>query len=395
MQVYVPDDLWSLLHAVRRVRPFVLFVRSSGTPVVEEVVAAARRISQEDELRLAQLERDGEYCGLTEALEEMVEKAEPDLAQDLRRRLAAVFRDKLGYSDADERAGLGTTRDPSALPETWYELGDLVVGLDGTAYLAVRFWSTTEGGPSLFAVGPNGVVRWRKELPEPYAQRTRLAWMVSGHICIWAEGQRSLLAVRAADGTTEIELARSGDFDLRDARALTCDPSGMIVVFFRTPNGGRFVRYNSRGARLPGWPGLPEDAGGTVARMDDAAIGCGWDGLIYAVGAGLVVCLDPNGERFVLALPDLSSDGTGRVGADRTGVILSFDGSSVFRCERGHCQRWLHSDDASGLLRGETIGAVAPDGTVWVAGHEGRLRRFGADRTLQWASVGARLVDAK
>jgi len=85
---------------------------------------------------------------------------------------------------------------------------------------------------------------------------------------------------------------------------------------------------------------------------------------------------------------------SGSVHADASGIVYTFEsGPLVRRYERGRGKPYLHAEDEAGLLRTESVASVGPDGTVWVAGPEGALRRFGPRRTLEWASAGARKSD--
>ncbi len=363
VQVYVPDDLWSLLHPVRAVKPFVL--------------------------------------GIEDAAGEAPDAKGPQKKQ--------------GGRDGAGRGGKQAP-DPTRIPR-FDDVHDILVGGDGTLFAVLVL--SDSGEPELFALDPEGRVRWRKELPKKHRSGARLAWMVSGHVCLWAEGQRALFGIAATDGATVAELGsdKSGAgvdrIDLRKAACLACDVDGSILVGKQESGGVRFLRFASSGAPIALWPGMPvptpwsedeypptlEEAPDRLVGAQDVIFRVGWDGLLHVAGDQAVTSFDRSGKKLMVcrdAECGVSTGGPsyGSVHADASGIVYTFEsGPLVRRYERGRGKPYLHAEDQAGLLRTESVASVGPDGTVWVAGPEGALRRFGPRRTLEWASAGARKSD--
>lgn len=358
VQCYVPDDLWSLLHPVRAIKPWILELR------------------------------EGQAA-------------------------ASAATDKPSASRGERSSA--SKRDSTRLPR-FSDTKDLVVGTDGTLYAVFELEST--GLPELFALDHEAKVKWRKEIPKSHHGDPRLSFMVSGHVVLWCGAVRSLFGIRANDGVTEAELgadkAAKGAIDLRKAACLACDVDGTIVVGREESGGIRFLRYAASGAAVALWPGMPvptpwsddeypatlEECTARITGAQNVICNVGFDGTLVVAGDQAVAAFDRQGQkRFVLADADqgVSTGGPtyGSVFADRAGVVYTFEcGPIVRRYAQGRRGKpYLHADDESGLLSGETVGAVGPDGSVWVGGSEGALRRFGPSRTLEWASSGARNAD--
>jgi hypothetical protein len=187
-----------------------------------------------------------------------------------------------------------------------------------------------------------------------------------------------------------------------------------LIVGKQESGGVRFLRFKNDGTGVPLWPGMavptPWNEDEYPATLEECApritgaqnvIGAvGFDGTFFVVGDQAVAAFDRQGQKlYVTADSDqgVTTGGPtyGSVFGDRSGALYTFEsGPIVRRYVKGRVSgQYLHADDASGLLSSETVGAVGPDGTVWVGGSEGVLRRFSPDRKLVWASAGARKVD--
>ena len=368
VQCYVPDDLWALLHPVRAIKPFVLELAAGAAPVVAKA-----------------------------------EGAQPPKKQKQR--------------EGGETKGGG---DPTRVPR-FSDVKDLIVGADGTLFAALELESSGEA--ELFALDTTDPssdvkVKWRKEIPSKHRGYPRLAYMASGHVVLWCEGQRSLFGIRGSDGVTEAELgadkAQKDAIDLRKAACLTCDVDGTLIVGKQESGGVRFLRFKNDGTGVPLWPGMAvptpwnedeypatlEECTPRITGAQNVICAVGFDGTFFVVGDQAIAAFDRQGQKlYVTADADqgVSTGGPtyGSVFGDRSGVLYTFEsGPIVRRYVKGRSSgQYLHADDASGLLSSETVGAVGPDGTVWVGGSEGVLRRFSPDRKLVWASAGARKID--
>jgi hypothetical protein len=361
VQCYVPDDLWSLLHPVRAIKPWIL-----------ELLAPA-----------AQGQGPGAAKGAAK-------KSEP-------------------------KKGEARGTDPTRLPR-FSDVKDLVVGPDATLYAVLELESS--GAPELFALDGEAKVKWRKEIPKSHHGDPRLSFMSSGHVVLWCGGVRSLLGIRASDGVTEAELGADksvkGGLDLRKAACLACDLDGTIVVGREESGGVRFLRFAASGAAVPLWPGMAvptpwsedeypatlEECSARITGAQNVICNVGFDGTFFVAGDQAIAAFDRQGQKLYAvadAEQGVSTGGPtyGSVFGDRAGVLYTFEsGPIVRRYVKGKRSKpYLHAEDESGLLSSETVAAVGPDGSAWVGGADGVLRRFGPSRTLEWASGGARKVD--
>ncbi len=366
VQCYVPDDLWALLHPVRAIKPFVLELAEVAAPVAAKNEGGGQPKKPQQEHK----KKDG--------------------------------------------------ADPTRIPR-FSDVNDLIVGADGTLFAVLVLESS--GNPELFALDTSDPssdvkVRWRKEIPPKHRGSPRLAYMASGHVVLWCDGQRSLFGIRVADGVTEAELgadkSQKDGIDLRKAACLTCDVDGTLVVGKQESGGVRFLRFKNDGTAVPLWPGMPvptpwnedeypatlEECTPRITGAQSVTCAVGFDGTFFVVGDQAVAAFDRQGQKLY-ATPDADQGVTtggptyGSVFGDRSGTLYTFEsGPIVRRYVKGRKSgQYLHADDESGLLSGETVGAVGPDGTVWVAAAEGVIRRFSPERKLVWASAGARKVD--
>jgi hypothetical protein len=358
-QCYVPDDLWSLLHPVRAIKPWILELR--------EAPASS----------------------------------------------AAVAESKQGAPRGEKRQD--SKRDPTRLPR-FSDAKDLVVGADGTLYAVLELESS--GAPELFALDAEAKVKWRKEIPKSHHGDPRLSFMVSGHVVLWCGGVRSLFGIRATDGVTEAERgadkSAKGAIDLRKATCLACDVDGTIVVGREESGGVRFLRYAASGAAVSLWPGMAaptpwsedeypatlEECAPRITGAQNVVCNVGFDGTLYVAGDQAIAAFDRQGQKlYVLADADqgVTTGGPtyGSVFGDRAGVLYTFESGPIVRryVQGRRGKPYLHAEDESGLLTSETVAAVGPDGSVWVGGADSVLRRFGPSRTLEWASGGARKAD--
>jgi hypothetical protein len=370
VQCYVPDDLWSLLHPVRAIKPWVLELAEVAAHA--QMPAAAKGSIQQGE------QKKGEQ--------------------------------KKGEQKKGEQKG-----DPTRLPR-FSDTKDLVVGPDATLFAVLELEST--GAPELFALDGEARVKWRKEIPKSHHGDPRLSFMSSGHVVLWCAGARSLFGIRASDGVTEAELGADksvkGGLDLRKAVCLACDVDGTIVVGKEESGGVRFLRFAASGAGVPLWPGMAvptpwsedeypatlEECSAQITGAQNVICNVGFDGTFFVAGDQAIAAFDRQGQkRYVLADAEqgVATGGPtyGSVFGDRAGVLYTFEsGPTLRRYVQGRRSKpYLHAEDESGLLSSETVAAVGPDGTVWVGGADGVLRRFGPSRTLEWASGGARKVD--
>jgi len=351
-QCYVPDDLWSLLHPVRAIRPWVLELRDEG--------------------------------------------------------------DEKPKKKRGARGGQGGG-DPTKLP-AFSDVKDLVVGPDGTLYAVLELESTWEPALfALDAEGKvrwrKEIPASHHEDPRlAFMPSGHVVLWCAGVRALF--GIRSSDGVTEAE--VGADRSTKAGLDLRKASSLACDVDGTIVVGLTESSGVRFVRYSAAGAPVPLWPGLAaptpwgpdaepallEDGGHRITGAQDVVCAVGFDGMFYVAGDQALAAFDRRGDRrFVCVDAQLAvtSDGptAGKVFADRSGRLFTFEtGPTIRRYERGGPgERYLYAGGAKGLLSDETVAAVGPDGTVWVGGAESVLRRFGPGRTLEWASRGARRAD--
>lgn len=376
VQCYVPDDLWALLHPVRAIKPFVLELT---LPVAAAAPAGAKG-----------------------------EGAKGEGAQQPK---------KQKQREGGEKKGGG---DPTRIPR-FSDVKDLIVGADGTLFAILEVEST--GVVELFGLDTSDPssdvkVKWRKEIPEKHRWDPRLAYMVSDHVVLWCAGQRSLFGIRGSDGVTEAELgadkSNKDGLDLRKAACLTCDVDGTIVVGKQESGGVRFLRFKNDGTAVPLWPGMPvptpwsedeypatlEECTPRITGAQNVICAIGFDGTFYVAGDQAIAAFDRQGQKLWVTSDSESGASTGgptysSLFGDRAGTAYTFEsGPYVRRYPKGKRSKpYLHADDETGLLSGEAVGAVGPDGTVWVAAGEGVIRRFSPDRKLVWASAGARKAD--
>ncbi len=352
VQCFVPDDLWSLLHPVRAIQPWVLELRDDARERPTKKRSA----------------RKGEGAG-----------------------------------------------DPTRLP-AFSDVKDLVVGSDGTLYAVLELESTgepalfaldAEGGvrwrkeiPASHRDDPR-----LSFMPSGHV----VLWCAGARALFGIRGSDGV-----TEAEVGADRSVKGALDLRKASSLACDVDGTIVVGLTESSGVRLVRYTAAGAPAPLWPGLAaptpwdpdaapallEDGGNRILGAQDVLCAVGFDGVLYVAGDQALAAFDREGNRrFVIVDAQLAvtSDGptAGKVFADRGGRVFTFEaGPTVRRYEGGgRGERYLHADGAKGLLSDETVVAVGPDGTVWAGGADSVLRRFGPARTLEWASRGARRAD--
>lgn len=367
VQCYVPDDLWALLHPVRAIKSFVLELAASAAAPVAA-------------------------------------KSEGGQA-------------KKPPQEGGKKKGGG---DPTRVPR-FSDVKDLIVGADGSLYAILEVEET--GVVELFGLDTRDPsadvkVKWRKEIPEKHRWDPRLAYMVSDHVVLWCDGQRSLFGIRGSDGVTEAELgadkSQKGGIDLRKVACVTCDVDGTLIVGKQESGGVRFLRFQNDGTAVPLWPGMPvptpwsedeypatlEECSPRITGAQNVICAVGFDGTFFVAGDQAIAAFDRQGQKlWVTPDSDLGSSTGGPTYAslfgDRSGTPFTFESGPIVRkyVKGRRSGQYLHADDESGMLSGETVGAVGPDGTVWVGGSEGVLRRFSPDRKLVWASAGARKAD--
>ncbi len=277
---------------------------------------------------------------------------------------------------------------------TWGAIDAATCDRDGNLYLMNR--------DAVACLAPDGTTRWvRTQLALDYEPRIAIA--ADGSVLLWARTRVEAMRLSGVDGTRLDSIgglpsphATAHSLALGKCRGLATDPDGSIVFI----NCRRLLRCAADGTGIATWP--PHKAGlfgRTVTEklrplaMDDTecvSVSALKDyptiveeghvlidaaGRLYIGNWGHVACFDRTGKR-VYVTPTNAHLG----GVDASGRIYYFRDAGPHRYAIWRLsptgEPAIHIPDLEGGVL-----AVAPDGTVFVANSESKLRRYAPDGT--------------
>ncbi|HVV85432.1 MAG TPA: hypothetical protein VHE35_20375 [Kofleriaceae bacterium] len=331
--------------------------------------------------------------------------------------------------------GLGKKSDAAARAITrfkWYGIADAVIDANKFIYCVGE---DDDSKFSVWCLGPDLVPRWVNKTLDLDDDNAGITLDPRGRLWVWQGGKHSLVRLDARDGSVidrlggrEPDGAHVHHLDLDDCKDLRADVDGTILALM----GEHLVRYAEDGSGIPTWParkglfGSRQDspkplyaAGHQLVDVDGAYVEhvgnhptalddytnlvYGWDGHLYAERSEFVACFDRTGKRVwrvKLPIDNLSGhwlgvDGAGQVhalgtlqGDPRTRVLVrvSADGSRVDTIATDHLN--------GGVLGGEELLLVAPDGTIYLLRYGMRIRVLAPDGRLLYQSEKSVAEDA-
>lgn len=198
--------------------------------------------------------------------------------------------------------------------------GSPAIGADGAVYLPVGFLNHDQAG-YLYAVRPDGTLRWRAQLPGLPSSTTPAV---------------------AADGTVYVHMNGAEGNLVAVERLCAVRPDGTIK-----------------------WTFLPNGDAGSFASSTQSSPAIGPDGTVYVGSMNTLLCaVTPDGALKWARSPSASSiTASPAVGPD--GTVYCIDAASTLAAYRpdGTTKWILEADDITG---GDGSPAVSDDGTIYV-----------------------------
>ena len=284
----------------------------------------------------------------------------------------------------------------------WRRVEGITTDSNGALYLS----GDVEAGRAIWGFGPDFVTpRWTIEPP---LHSPMLAFSPAGEVLIWNSSRNQAFRAACADGRILGAPLGSegGALDFRRVDGVCFNPQNNVV----TLSDKRLRRFTLDGAEVAAWPEpqSPQDTqkyfweiGDKPQRFktDHSFASTGWDGQFYLAGSDGLTCsvarYDASGKRTARATNRVSAVlfARRRVGGS-AGPRLSLVDVGVVTRDHDHAHLAvlrLSSDfktverlvEASGR-RAELNDnlAVAPDGTMFIAGSHGSLYVFRPDGAL-------------
>jgi outer membrane protein assembly factor BamB len=286
--------------------------------------------------------------------------------EDLEVRLDGELVPSSGTFDLDRDRTLAATARQRVLWQRYTDgaiyYSTPAIGDDGTLYFGTGMRAGPEGG-WLYAVGPDGAVRWRQPL-EGHGFTPALG--ADG--TIYLQDSTDAAHAFASDGTPRWTYRDYGAHVARDVgqRSPALGADGTVYV----PADGLYALDPASGARRwhvahPRWPD----------RECMASPSIGPDGAIYVlIGEDRLFAIEPSGStRWTLALDhedemSFSAPAVGADGAVYFGVEQN-PNSFVYAVNADGTRRWKVSVPGGGFVRASP--AIGADGTVYVATRSG------------------------
>jgi parallel beta-helix repeat protein len=230
------------------------------------------------------------------------------------------------------------------------------LGLDGTIYFG--------SGKSLYAVNPNGTVKWSYEIWGGYYEWIESSPVVGSDGTIYIGSHADRLYAFNADGTVRWYYATG--LDIVSSPAIGSDGTVYFgsednYLYAVTPDGDLIWRFLTSG------------------QMSYSSPCVGSDGTIYIGSGHNIDAVNPNGTlrwTFVTASKIDSSPG---IGPDGT-IYFGSDDYSLYAVNRNGTQRWKFTT-ASGV---ESSPAIGSDGTIYFGSWDGRLYAICPNGTQRW-----------
>ena len=303
----------------------------------------------------------------------------------------------------------------------WQQVIDVVADASGNVYA----WGRGDGAGALWSMGPDMTLRWRREgLRSDFTRigLTQLALTPSGHVLFW-DG-KGAEAVNCADGVTAFRYSgQPGEgqrLETYGARALAVDVDASVVFIsedqrlLRTHWHGEPIATWGEGARVNvstegGGPAVFE-LGDKPLRVRHALLAAGWSGQLCIQSTieheqqCHVACYDRAGKRVLSGRCPRTLftnhrplvDGGGNVYVADTNVLEGSPAVTVYRIDpSGTSVAWIGPRERGGLLGQEELMACAPNGTLFMVGHEGAMRRFGPDGRVHFVSPASEKADQR
>jgi len=304
---------------------------------------------------------------------------------------------------------------------SWQQVIDVVADASGNVYA----WGMVDGTGALWSMGPDMALRWRREGLRTDFTRvglTQIALTPSGHVLVW-DG-KGADAVACADGVTAFRYSgQPGEgqrLETHGARALAVDVDASIVFIsedqrlLRTHWHGEPIATWGEGARVNM---STADSGPAVFELGDQPLRVRY-GLLAASWSGHVciqstieheqqchvACYDRAGKRVFSGKCPRSIftnhrplvDAGGNVYVADTNVLEGSPAVTVYRIDpSGRSVAWLGPRERGGLLGQEELMACTPNGTLFMVGQEGAMRRFGPDGRVQFVSPASEKADQR